>query len=143
VRKLFALVLTLVAGLAVAGTASACDHGTNVTVVRGGYNTVGVVKAVNCDNAVALTNDYVGNVAIANGYGGNVTIVRKSRFVQLADTYDYGYNRNVEVVRVVKDRNVKVVKVRAENQNDGGGILGILKAAGKTVRNVGRAVVGG
>jgi hypothetical protein len=142
VRKLFALVLTLVAGLAVAGTASACDHGTNVTVVRGGYNTVGV-GAGYCDNAVALTNDYSGNVAIANGYGGNVTIVRKSRFVRLADTYDYGYNRNVEVVRVVKDRNVKVVKVRAENQNDGGGILGILKAAGKTVRNVGRAVVGG
>jgi acyl dehydratase len=53
VRKLFALTLALVAGLFAAGTASASDycHG-NVTVVRGGYNAVRVVKVV---KAAALT----------------------------------------------------------------------------------------
>jgi hypothetical protein len=135
VRKLFALTLALVAGLFAAGTASASDycHG-NVTVVRGGYNAVRVVKVVKAapyEAVEAVADDYsdAANVTIVRGgynYGHNVTIVRGE------------YGHDVRGLNVGRGRNV-----RADNPNAGGGVLGILKAAAKTVGNVGRAVIGG
>jgi hypothetical protein len=122
----------------------ACDY---ARLARAGYgHDVAVVKVVRAapsyDRVAAVADDYcdAGNVAVirrVSDYGHNVAIVNAGYSHNVA-IVNAGYGHDVQVVKVVRGRNV-----RAGNPNAGGGVLGILKAAAKTVGNVGRAVIGG
>jgi hypothetical protein len=123
----FALAAVLVAPLASFG----CDY-TRLAVAASHYDTVRLVKASHCEDTVAVADDYA----------SDVQVVRVRRLVRVDAGYDYGHN-----VQIVNGHDVRLVgngRRRVGNGNGGGsGVVGIIKAAVNTVKNVGRAVVGG